>query len=118
MSLVATNLILFLFIVGGTYYFNTSQRKQKNKDNDKPKGKAPEDDEGTDVLKYLSLLCLLVVSPLVKKGRVDCLSLCELPSVLAESLLLSEMPLWTPVSLCHTQERLEADRVSVSAQKG
>ncbi|EDL92777.1 spastic paraplegia 7 homolog (human) [Rattus norvegicus] len=30
---------------GSTLYFNTSGLKQKNKDDDKPKGKAPEDDE-------------------------------------------------------------------------
>lgn len=56
----------FLFIIGSTYYFSTSRMKQKNKDNNKPKGKAPEDDEGTFAwcLKYLSLLCLLVYSPL------------------------------------------------------
>ncbi|XP_060253896.1 paraplegin isoform X4 [Ovis aries] len=32
-------------LLGGTYYFNTSRRKQKTKDNDKAKGRSPEDDE-------------------------------------------------------------------------
>ncbi|XP_064129700.1 paraplegin isoform X4 [Loxodonta africana] len=32
-------------ILGGTYYFNTSRIKQKNKDNDKSGAKTPEDDE-------------------------------------------------------------------------
>uniref|UniRef100_A0A8C8W3U5 SPG7, paraplegin matrix AAA peptidase subunit n=1 Tax=Peromyscus maniculatus bairdii TaxID=230844 RepID=A0A8C8W3U5_PERMB len=43
---IVPNSIRLWQLSGGTYYFNTSQRKQKNKDNDKPKGKAPEDDEG------------------------------------------------------------------------
>nr|KAF6408119.1 SPG7 matrix AAA peptidase subunit, paraplegin [Molossus molossus] len=32
-------------LLGGTYYFNTSRRKQKTKDHDKSKGRTPEDDE-------------------------------------------------------------------------
>ncbi|KAM9192273.1 mitochondrial inner membrane m-AAA protease component paraplegin isoform 2-T2 [Dugong dugon] len=32
-------------ILGGTYYFNTSRMKQRNKDNDKSRAKTPEDDE-------------------------------------------------------------------------
>ncbi|XP_069320880.1 mitochondrial inner membrane m-AAA protease component paraplegin isoform X5 [Eulemur rufifrons] len=32
-------------LLGGTYYFNTSRRKQKSKDNDRPKGRTPEDEE-------------------------------------------------------------------------
>ncbi|KAF5915101.1 hypothetical protein HPG69_013371 [Diceros bicornis minor] len=35
-----------LFLVGGTYYFSTSRMRQKTKDNDKSKGRTPEDDEG------------------------------------------------------------------------
>ena len=44
------NLVFFFFIIGSTFYFNTSRMKQKNKDNDKPKGKAPEDGEGMRAL--------------------------------------------------------------------
>ncbi|KAM5210591.1 mitochondrial inner membrane m-AAA protease component paraplegin isoform 1-T1 [Hipposideros larvatus] len=32
-------------LLGGTYYFNTSRKKQKAKDHDKSKGRTPEDDE-------------------------------------------------------------------------
>ncbi|XP_036296765.1 paraplegin isoform X6 [Pipistrellus kuhlii] len=32
-------------LLGGTYYFNTSRKKQKTKDHDKSKGRTPEDDE-------------------------------------------------------------------------
>uniref|UniRef100_A0A452TTU9 Mitochondrial inner membrane m-AAA protease component paraplegin n=1 Tax=Ursus maritimus TaxID=29073 RepID=A0A452TTU9_URSMA len=32
-------------LLGGTHYFNTSEMKQKTKDNDKSKGRTPEDDE-------------------------------------------------------------------------
>ncbi|XP_036896039.1 paraplegin isoform X2 [Sturnira hondurensis] len=32
-------------LLGGTYYFNTSRRKQKTKDQDESKGRTPEDDE-------------------------------------------------------------------------
>lgn len=84
----------FLFIIGSTYYFSTSRMKQKNKDNNKPKGKAPEDDEGTSAwcLKYLSLLCPLVYSPLsrvrlLRKAQLIACSCVNCPtSVIAESL--------------------------------
>uniref|UniRef100_A0A8C2QMM8 SPG7, paraplegin matrix AAA peptidase subunit n=1 Tax=Cricetulus griseus TaxID=10029 RepID=A0A8C2QMM8_CRIGR len=42
---IVPNAIRLWQLSGSTYYFNTSRMKQKNKDNNKPKGKAPEDDE-------------------------------------------------------------------------
>uniref|UniRef100_A0A8C9DJS5 SPG7 matrix AAA peptidase subunit, paraplegin n=1 Tax=Prolemur simus TaxID=1328070 RepID=A0A8C9DJS5_PROSS len=39
------NPVILWRLLGGTYYFNTSRRKQKSKDNDRPKGRTPEDEE-------------------------------------------------------------------------
>uniref|UniRef100_A0A8C5XCT7 SPG7 matrix AAA peptidase subunit, paraplegin n=1 Tax=Microcebus murinus TaxID=30608 RepID=A0A8C5XCT7_MICMU len=39
------NPVILWQLLGGTYYFNTSRRKQKSKDNDKPKGRTPEEEE-------------------------------------------------------------------------
>ncbi|XP_029336119.1 paraplegin [Mus caroli] len=43
---IVPNAVRLWPLSGSTLYFNTSRMKQKNKDNDKPKGKTPEDDEG------------------------------------------------------------------------
>lgn len=77
--------------------------KQKNKDHDKPKSKAPEDDEGMCV--SCSNMPVPLVSPLsrvrlIEKGTVDCLSRGELPCFCDcwGLCCVSEMPVQTPGS--------------------
>ncbi|CAH7048016.1 Spg7 [Phodopus roborovskii] len=63
---IVPNAVRLWQLSGSTYYFNTSRMKQKNKDNDKPKGKAPEDDEGTPTQ------CFEVPAPLVPPCVFSC----------------------------------------------